>query len=141
MEQCYFEIGERHVDSITSIKGMPVLSVYSASKAAIRPFAPTWSVDLKQRQIRVNAISPPTIPTPGYDQLGFSPAQMDAFSRLLSNSRSTRLSAWRTESRNVDVKTILMLDELECSMRTEGRDVAVWLTSVYIASENTDGGC
>jgi hypothetical protein len=34
-----------------------------------------------------------------------------------------------------------MLDELECSMRTEGRGVAVWLTTVYIAFENTDVGC
>lgn len=62
--------------SITSIKGMPAFSVLSASKAAIRSFARTWSTDLKDRQIRVNAISPGTIPTPGYDQLGFSPAQM-----------------------------------------------------------------
>ena len=70
MEQRYFEIGERHVDSITSIKGMPVLSVYSASKAAIRSFALTWSVDLKQRQIRVNAISPRTSRLQGTTSLG-----------------------------------------------------------------------
>jgi short-subunit dehydrogenase len=114
-----------------------VLSVYSATKAAIRSLARACSVDLKQRQIRVNAISPGTIPTPGYDQVGFSPAKMDAFSRLLSNSRSARLSAWRTDSRIVDVKTILMLDELECSMRTEGRDGAVWLSGLSSSAIDT----
>ncbi|MGA9154287.1 MAG: SDR family oxidoreductase, partial [Candidatus Nitrosopolaris sp.] len=39
-------------------------SVYSATKAAIRSFARSWAVDLKQRKIRVNAISPGPIDTP-----------------------------------------------------------------------------
>jgi NAD(P)-dependent dehydrogenase (short-subunit alcohol dehydrogenase family) len=50
--------------SIVSAKGFPAVSVYSASKAAIRSFARTWSVDLKERQIRVNVISPGRIETP-----------------------------------------------------------------------------
>lgn len=75
--------------SIVSIKGTPAMSVYSATKAAIRSFARTWASDLKQRQIRVNAISPGVIPTPGYDHLGLSPAQMDAF--LKSQSEATPL--------------------------------------------------
>jgi NAD(P)-dependent dehydrogenase (short-subunit alcohol dehydrogenase family) len=37
---------------------MPGFSVYGASKAAIRNFARHWILDLKQRLIRVNAISP-----------------------------------------------------------------------------------
>jgi NAD(P)-dependent dehydrogenase (short-subunit alcohol dehydrogenase family) len=41
------------------------MSVYGATKAAIRSFARTWTVDLKQRKIRVNAISPGPIDTPG----------------------------------------------------------------------------
>jgi NAD(P)-dependent dehydrogenase (short-subunit alcohol dehydrogenase family) len=44
--------------SIAGSKGMEAFSVYSATKAAIRSFARSWTVDLKQRRIRVNAISP-----------------------------------------------------------------------------------
>src|SRR5215216_4693749 len=44
--------------SIASSKGFEANSVYSATKAAIRSFARTWTVDLKHRKIRVNAISP-----------------------------------------------------------------------------------
>jgi len=45
-------------------KGFPSSSVYSATKAALRSFARCWSVDLKDRQIRVNVISPGLIETP-----------------------------------------------------------------------------
>src|SRR6266704_6786555 len=55
--------------SIVSITGSPALSVYSATKAAVRSFARTWAVDLKERKIRVNAISPGPIGTPGLDGL------------------------------------------------------------------------
>jgi len=56
--------------SITGSKGYPVFSVYSASKAAVRSFARTWLVDLKDRNIRVNVISPGPIDTPALDPLG-----------------------------------------------------------------------
>jgi NAD(P)-dependent dehydrogenase (short-subunit alcohol dehydrogenase family) len=65
--------------SIASIKGFPAFSVYAATKAAVRSFARGWAVDLKERRIRVNAISPGTVPTPGYDKLGLSPEQMEGF--------------------------------------------------------------
>lgn len=58
--------------SIVSIKGMPAFSVYSATKAAVRSFARTWTVDLKDRRIRVNAVSPGPIDTPGADGLAKS---------------------------------------------------------------------
>ena len=51
--------------SIASIKGVGAFSVYSASKAAVRSLARSWTVDLKDRKIRVNAISPGSIETPG----------------------------------------------------------------------------
>jgi len=51
--------------SIASIKGFEALSVYSASKAAVRAFARGWMVDLKARNIRVNVLSPGHIDTPG----------------------------------------------------------------------------
>ncbi len=66
--------------SIVSITGNPSFSVYSATKAAVRSFARTWSVDLKKRKIRVNAISPGVIPTPGYNTgLGMTQEQVDQF--------------------------------------------------------------
>jgi NAD(P)-dependent dehydrogenase (short-subunit alcohol dehydrogenase family) len=48
-----------------SIKGTPAFSVYSASKAAVRNLARSWTLDLKARGIRVNVISPGPIKTPG----------------------------------------------------------------------------
>jgi NAD(P)-dependent dehydrogenase (short-subunit alcohol dehydrogenase family) len=56
--------------SIASIKGTPTLGVYSASKAAVRSFARTWLLELKERGIRVNILSPGTIDTPILDPLG-----------------------------------------------------------------------
>jgi NAD(P)-dependent dehydrogenase (short-subunit alcohol dehydrogenase family) len=49
--------------SIASVKGFGGLSVYNASKAAVRSFARTWTSDLKERKIRVNVLSPGTIDT------------------------------------------------------------------------------
>jgi NAD(P)-dependent dehydrogenase (short-subunit alcohol dehydrogenase family) len=56
--------------SIAGSKGFPAFGVYSASKAAVRSFARTWLVELKDRKIRVNVISPGPIDTPGLDPLG-----------------------------------------------------------------------
>ncbi|WMJ68225.1 SDR family oxidoreductase [Stenotrophomonas sp. 24(2023)] len=50
--------------SIAHLKGLPGMSVYSASKAAVRSFARSWAMELKDRQIRVNVISPGPIDTP-----------------------------------------------------------------------------
>ncbi|CAF1502614.1 unnamed protein product [Adineta steineri] len=51
--------------SIVSIKGLAGHSVLSATKAAVRSFARCWTVDLKERKIRVNTLSPGPIDTPG----------------------------------------------------------------------------
>jgi NAD(P)-dependent dehydrogenase (short-subunit alcohol dehydrogenase family) len=55
--------------SIVASKGLPANSVYSASKAAVRSFARTWTTDLKERRIRVNAVSPGGTDTPGLNEL------------------------------------------------------------------------
>src|ERR1700688_4556628 len=55
--------------SIASIKGTPAFGVYSATKAAVRSFARSWTNDLKERKIRVNALSPGPIDTPIFEGL------------------------------------------------------------------------
>lgn len=55
--------------SIVGTKGFSANSIYSATKAAVRSFARTWTTDLKDRRIRVNAISPGSIDTPGLSSL------------------------------------------------------------------------
>jgi NAD(P)-dependent dehydrogenase (short-subunit alcohol dehydrogenase family) len=55
--------------SIADIKGFPAMSVYSATKAAVRSLARTWTNDLRSRRIRVNVISPGHIDTPIMESL------------------------------------------------------------------------
>jgi NAD(P)-dependent dehydrogenase (short-subunit alcohol dehydrogenase family) len=72
--------------SIAASKGMEALSVYSATKAAVRSFARTWTVDLKHRKIRVNAVSPGPIDTPGVDRLAQSEEQVKQLKKNLITS-------------------------------------------------------
>lgn len=66
--------------SIVATKGFPAFTVYSATKAAVRSFARTWSVDLKAQKIRVNVVSPGLVPTPAYSlSLGMNAEQIDQF--------------------------------------------------------------
>lgn len=55
--------------SIVGSKGGADRSVYSATKAALRSFARTWTTDLKARKIRVNVVSPGATATPGLETL------------------------------------------------------------------------
>ncbi|WP_144819000.1 MULTISPECIES: SDR family NAD(P)-dependent oxidoreductase [Enterobacteriaceae] len=55
--------------STTSVMGTASFSVYSASKAAVRNFARSWALDLKDRGIRVNVVSPGPVRTPGLSEL------------------------------------------------------------------------
>jgi NAD(P)-dependent dehydrogenase (short-subunit alcohol dehydrogenase family) len=50
--------------SAAASKGTPAFGVYAASKAAIRSFVRTWTVELKDRSIRSNVLSPGPISTP-----------------------------------------------------------------------------
>ena len=72
--------------SIVGSKGLAANSVYSATKAAVRSFARTWTTDLKQRRIRVNAVSPGSIDTPGLSGLL---ASSDAGQQRLKNISNT----------------------------------------------------
>jgi NAD(P)-dependent dehydrogenase (short-subunit alcohol dehydrogenase family) len=72
--------------SIVASKGLPSNSVYSATKAAIRSFARTWTTDLKDRRIRVNAVSPGPIETPGLNNLLASAGAGEERLKMLSNN-------------------------------------------------------
>src|SRR6266487_2309070 len=72
--------------SIVASKGLPDWSVYSATKAAVRSFARTWTTDLKDRRIRVNAVSPGPIETPGLNDLVASTGAGEERLKMLSNN-------------------------------------------------------
>ena len=72
--------------SIAASKGMEALSVYSATKAAVRSFARTWTIDLKHRKIRVNAVSPGPIDTPGVKGLAQSKEEIEQLKKSLITS-------------------------------------------------------
>jgi len=65
--------------SVASVKGTPAFGVYGATKAALRSFVRTWTVDLKDRHIRSNVLSPGPTDTPVIDG---QPA--DAIARIVS---------------------------------------------------------
>ena len=72
--------------SIVASKGLSANSVYSATKAAVRSFARTWTTDLRDRRIRVNAVSPGPIETPGLNDLVASTGAGEERLKMISNS-------------------------------------------------------
>jgi NAD(P)-dependent dehydrogenase (short-subunit alcohol dehydrogenase family) len=74
--------------SIAGSKGFEGFSVYNASKAAVRSFARTWTVDLKARKIRVNVLSPGTIDTAVFDDV--AQEVKDGFVSLIPMGRMGR---------------------------------------------------
>lgn len=55
--------------STAGVVGTPAFSIYSASKAAVRNLARSWILDVKDRGIRINVVSPGPIHTPGLVEL------------------------------------------------------------------------
>jgi len=76
--------------SIVSTKGFPAFSIYSATKAAVRSFARTWTADLKDRAIRVNAVSPGPVDTPLLNSTFSSPDDMKALASTIVMGRLGR---------------------------------------------------
>ena len=74
--------------SVGGSKGFEGVSVYSATKAAVRSFARSWTVDLKHRKIRVNAVSPGMISTPMLSGkgMGLSEEQVEQFKETVLNN-------------------------------------------------------
>ena len=73
--------------SVGSSKGSAELSVYHAAKAAVRSFARSWSLNMNQRNIRVNAISPGPIETPFVNRV-LNDQQTEKFLKNSVNSTS-----------------------------------------------------
>ena len=65
------------MSSVEGLRGSEGLGMYAATKAALQSFARTWANDLKDRRIRVNAISPGFVYTPAYALNGMSISDMD----------------------------------------------------------------
>jgi NAD(P)-dependent dehydrogenase (short-subunit alcohol dehydrogenase family) len=77
--------------STTGSKGTPGLSVYSATKAAVRNFARSWARDLEGTGIRVNVLSPGPTLTPGLEGLASGEARTALFDGLKSLTALGRL--------------------------------------------------
>ncbi len=73
--------------SIVASKGLPDWSVYSATKAAVRSFARTWTTDLKDRRIRVNAVSPGFTDTAPWHSIEAAEERMKAISNIVPLGR------------------------------------------------------
>lgn len=87
--------------SISGFMGEAGLGIYGATKAALRNLVRTWVVDLKGRGIRVNAISPGRVVTPGLDGLAGPGADLKAFYDYLSGFVPLGRSAQPSEIANV----------------------------------------
>jgi NAD(P)-dependent dehydrogenase (short-subunit alcohol dehydrogenase family) len=76
--------------SVGGSKVFEGVSVYGATKAAVRSFARSWTVDLKHRKIRVNAVSPGMISTPmlSAQGMGLSEEQVEQFKKSVLNTVS-----------------------------------------------------
>ena len=70
--------------SVSNVKGMPGVSVYGSSKAALRSVVRTLAHELAPRNIRVNAVSPGPIETPIWSKTNLTDEQIDGFASGVS---------------------------------------------------------
>jgi NAD(P)-dependent dehydrogenase (short-subunit alcohol dehydrogenase family) len=71
--------------SITPHMGLAGFEIYAGAKAAVRSFARSWTTELKDRKIRVNAISPGSVPTEGYQtEQGMTEEQVKEYAQRVS---------------------------------------------------------
>ncbi len=109
--------------SIANVKGLPGSSSYSAAKAAVRAFARTWTVELKDRRIRVNAVSPGPIDTPLHNNLA------------ASHSDTAKIAAAMVA--HIPVGRIGRADEVAAAVTFLASDEASFITGVELS---VDGG-
>jgi NAD(P)-dependent dehydrogenase (short-subunit alcohol dehydrogenase family) len=106
--------------SIAATKGMEGFSVYSATKAAVRSFARTWTTDLRDRKIRVNSISPGPIDTPIFGKTGMSQEQVDGFKQAV-----TGMVPLQRMGRSEEIATTVLFLASDDSSYITGVDLAV----------------
>jgi NAD(P)-dependent dehydrogenase (short-subunit alcohol dehydrogenase family) len=70
--------------SVVSTKGIPGAAVYSATKAAVRSFARTWTAEIPVSQVRFNVLSPGPIETPIYSKMGMPAEALKAFGEQMT---------------------------------------------------------
>lgn len=87
--------------SVVSMKGFPGSSVYSATKAAVRSFARTWSAEIPVEQTRFNVLSPGPIATPIFDKMGYPQEQKDAMAAGMAASVPAKRFGTPEEMANV----------------------------------------
>ena len=97
--------------SIANQTGNPTMSVYSASKAALRSLARTFSAELVERGIRVNAVSPGPIETPIYGRLDLPPEAQEE----MAASFTERVPLKRFGSAEEVANAVLFLSSPESS--------------------------
>ena len=95
--------------SVASIKGIPGMGVYAATKAAVRSFARTWTLELKDRGIRVNVISPGYTETPIIDTISLTPEQIAQFKE--GAVASIPLGRWASSDETAKVAVFLASDD------------------------------
>ena len=87
--------------STAGTQGTEAFSVYSASKAAVRNFARSWALDLKDRGIRVNVVSPGPVRTPGLGDLVSEDQRQGLFDALAAQIPLGRLGEPQEVARTV----------------------------------------
>ena len=96
--------------SVGGNKGRPANGVYSATKAAVRSFARTWTMDLKDRHIRVNAVSPGVTETSGLTDL-LASTSSDTGQQRLKMANSIPLGRFGTPEEVAKAVVFLACDD------------------------------
>ena len=103
--------------SSSSIKGIGSLSVYAASKAAVRSLARSWTTDLKGRSIRVNAISPGYTETSIFETLDWTKEQFEEVKTGIT--KTIPLGRWAYSAEIAKAAVFLASDESSCQRSSE----------------------
>jgi NAD(P)-dependent dehydrogenase (short-subunit alcohol dehydrogenase family) len=109
--------------SIVSSKGQPNMSIYAATKAAVRSFARTAATELLERKIRVNAVAPGPIATPIFGRSGLTEEQIEGFKADISE--------------RVPLRRIGRPEEIAGAVAFLASDDASYITGIEL---NVDGG-
>ena len=109
--------------SVAASKGTENMGIYAATKAAVRSFARTAATELKERNIRVNAVAPGPIATPIFGRIGLTEEQIDGFKSGISA--------------RVPLGRIGRPEEIASAVAFLASDDASYITGVEL---NVDGG-